>query len=442
MLRHLRSGSVVAACVLLAPLLGACPSGGGGAGGRSAEQGAVVREEFCNWRDLQAPLRQTVVVIDERSLAASEEGRPIRETNQALFDLVSGLGNPSVAIRSGAMAAREQLTIFIAPTSGAAPRLIFSGCLPGVSDQEQAEIDADQSGLQNSSDAFWGHRAQQDASQEQDGFYSALLGALSQAANQRSDDAGRRGPFLGGSLLESLTAVRQLTPEGTAAPRLFILTDLRSFAQTGDVSAARTAGFTDARTAGLKLGGVEVYLVADGEQQGGTARDYADAFFLGSQGDLMSWGGATFSALTAPPATSREYAGSITYPHDQFPMVLRLAADSQGRLVNSWVLITSDAEWATPVSGSLSCSHGECQLTSDRSGFAQVWSINPDPNPEFLAEMPLSGLRTIEATVTDDTVVGAVSDPIVSIFEGAPEGFNALRFNLTRHSQPGTENGG
>jgi len=439
--RPLKSASIIATSALLAPLLGACPGGGGGPTG-AASDGAVVREEYCNWRNLPAPLRQTVVVVDERSLVRSAERQPIRETNPQLFDLLSGLGNPAIAIRSGAMAARERLIVYVAPVSGSAPQMIFSGCLPGVTDEEQASIDGGQSGVQNRSDEFFGHRAQQDAEDDQTAFYSALLGALSQAATRRSEQSGRGGPFADGSLLESLTSVRRLTPEGGPAARLFILTDLRSFAQPGDIPAARTTGFEDARASGLQLGGVEVYLVADGRSQGGAARDYADAFFLGAQGDLLGWGGAAFSALTAAPTETREYVGEISYPHDRFPMTLRVSSDASGRLVNSWIIITSDAEWATPVSGSMSCTDADCRLTSDRTGLAQAWSTDPDPDPEFLASMPLSGLRAFEATLSDETAQGAISDPIVSVFEGAPEGFNALRFTLTRRAQSDSNNGG
>lgn len=432
---------MIAACTALAPLLGGCPPGTTGAGGVSGD-GAVVREEFCNWRDLPAALRQTVVVIDERSLAPAQEGQPIRASNPQLFDLLSGLGNPSIAIRSGAMAARERLIIYVAPSSGAAPRLVFTGCLPGVSDAEQAAIDSGQSGFQNRSDWFTGSQAQGDAADQQDVFFSAVLGAASQAAVQRPENTGARAPFIDSSLLESLTSIRRLTPDGGPVARLFLLTDLRAFDQPGDIPAAREAGFADARRAGLQLGGMEVYLVSAGNSQGGPAREYADAFFLGAQGDLLSWGGATFSALTAPPTETREYSGEISYPHDQFPMILRVSTDTAGRLVNSWVFITSDAEWATPVSGSMSCADGECRLTNDRTGFAQAWSTDPDPDPEFLASMPLSGLRSIEATLSDETAVGAISDPLVSVFEGAPDGSNALQFRLTRAAQNGSNNGG
>lgn len=408
-----------------AALVGCKPEGGTGGDGQRA---AVRSEAYCHRADMAAALRQTVLVIDERAVKAAEPAE-MRTVNAKLFELVMGLGDPVAGLESGAMAPRERLTIMIAPADGAAPRVVFTGCVPGLSAAEMAEGRAGRSAVENAGSDFFGAGADKKVEEAARAFRLAVQGALVRMGAEPQSGGLRPGGFEQGSLLSSLKATRRLTSDEDGMPRVFLFTDLSIFPSGGERSEARTAGFAAARQAGVALGGAEVYLVGANGPGPAVARDYAEAFFLGSQGDVRSWGGVAFNALTAAPVEVRTYVGEIAYPFDRFPARLIVGRDAQGRLVNSWLITRTDGEWATPVTGALTCRDEVCRLLGDEGGLAQAWSIDPDPEPEFDLNLPLGGLREIEAEVTPDRAEGFVSDPIISHFDGAP-GVRTLNFNL------------
>lgn len=413
-------------CGLGAAALAGCkPEAGAGTGG---PRSAVRSEAYCHRSDMSAALRQTVLVIDERAVKAAKPAE-MRTVNAKLFELVMGLGDPVAGLESGAMAPRERLTIMIAPADGAAPRVVFTGCVPGLSPTEIAEGRARRSSVENAGSDFFGAGAEKKVEEAARGFRLAVQGALVRMGDAPQSGGLRPGGFEASSLLSSLKATRQLASDEGGMPRVFLFTDLATFPSGGERTEARTAGFAAARQAGVVLGGAEVYLVGANGPGPAAARDYAEAFFLGSQGDVRSWGGVAFNALTAAPVEVRTYTGEIAYPFDRFPARLILGRDAQGRLVNSWLITRTDGEWATPVTGALTCRDEVCRLLGDDGGLAQAWSTDPDPEPEFDAGLPLGGMRQIEAEVTPDSAEGFVSDPMISQFDGAP-GVRTLNFTL------------
>jgi len=140
-------------------------------------------------------------------------------------------------------------------------------------------------------------------------------------------------------------------------------------------------------------------------------------------------GGANLNSLPPAPVKVETYSGDIAYPPDQTPMQMRLAADRNGTLVDSWVVIKTERSSSIPLTGSLTCdSDVVCRVITDQGGFAQAWAR--DPGPEFKAEagLPLGGLRQLSAEIRDGKMVGKVSDPGVDHIGAS--GLSALDFSL------------
>jgi hypothetical protein len=397
----------------------------------TASAGALRQEGFCQLDGLAPALRHSIVMLDERSLTKAEGPAAIRAANAELFSIALALGDPGQAVTSGVMAPRERLSIYVAPADGAAPRLIFTGCIPGVSAAEAKALAARKSNLQGAADSYFGGSINNKIEEASGDFRQALLGSIVTAAQNAGASSPSRD-LLTSSIVRSMRSVRQIAPPEQGLPRLFVLTSLAMFSSPAATTpaTARAAGFAAADEAHLLLGRAEVHLL--GRKPGDAlAREFADAFVLGSQGALESWGSTTFNNAAAAPVRVNNYAGKIDYGGIEYPAQLRVAVDRNGSLVDSWITVKLAREYATPVTGAMSCdADGVCKLTSDDHGFAQVWSADPDPEPEFDADMPLGGLRYIEAEIADGKATGKVFDPSVDVIGSLP-GSVGLRFEMT-----------
>ena len=80
-----------------------------------------------------------------------------------------------------------------------------------------------------------------------------------------------------------------------------------------------------------------MYLVRGKHEGSAMARDYLSALLLGSKGFLVDASGETLPALREPPQMIAVYGGFVPYGLINAPMQIRLAVDSSGSLVNSWV---------------------------------------------------------------------------------------------------------
>jgi hypothetical protein len=391
---------------------------------------AVTADQWCQRDGLSSALRQTVVLIDERAIVPGV-GAAFRTENPALFEAVSALSGQA-AVTSGTMAPRERLTLYLIPADGGSPRLVFTGCEPGLSAEETAAARGNRSALGD----FVGGDLAGELEDAGEAHNRTFITSFVRLGDRPAPPSIVPGSFAHGSLVSSLRSVRQLAREGAGAPRYLIFTDLAAFpANAADPEAARRAGFTDASTARIALGGAEVVLIGK-DAAGDLARNYAQAFFLGSQGNLLGWGSGALGSLPAAPVSVRTYAGELRYPVDRYPARLIIGRDSANRLVNSWLIVNSDAEWATPIGGSLSCTADACDLIQDRSGLAQQWSTSTDSVADFSANLPLSGMRGLRARITPETATGEVFDPEVTSFDGYP-GVSTLPFELNALTQSG-----
>ena len=126
-------------------LLAGCREGGRETGvSPPAPSPATLSEGWCNREGLKPALRQTILLVDERALVPGK-GAVFRTQNGKLFEVVNTLASPTQGLTSGVMAPRERLTVYVLPSDGASPRMVYSGCAPGYSATEMAAAQADRS---------------------------------------------------------------------------------------------------------------------------------------------------------------------------------------------------------------------------------------------------------------------------------------------------------
>lgn len=388
----------------------------------------VAMEAYCTAADgLPSALRHTIVVVDASAVRPGDAGQ-LRELNRALFDLLVGLGgDPGQAVATGAMAPRERLTILLAPADGGPPRTLVTGCLPAFSAEELAARRAGRSGSANAASDFMGSGDRADVEEAALDFSDAVLGAIGKMGLVAAPP--RNSSFAESSLVRSLSNAPRIASPELGVPRIFLFTDLTRLPSSPTVEETRTAGFAAAAQANINLGLAEVHMTGPAAPRSRMAREYAQAFVLGSGGSLQGFGGAALNGLRAPPAMVDVYTGEIVFPIGRYPMQVRLARDRNGALVNSWVNVRADQDRSTPLEGHIICAEdGRCRIASD-GGFAQVWTLSPGGESEHNATMSLAGLRNFNADLADGGMTGAVSDPSVDRI-GTP-GVDALRFTLT-----------
>jgi len=394
--------------------------GGGEETGASSGSGTVKFDQFCTIDGLAPSPRHSTIVIDTAAIRAASPEQ-FRTSNPELFKLVMGVANPTVALESGASAARERVTILAASSRGGTLTPVFSGCIPGVSAAELAA--RSRSGSDSAADRYFGSDLPAQVTKHQEAFTRQLLlvlAKLGDSAEPTAAAADGQAP-----LVRLLRPLGSSQPTGGTVQRLFIFSDLAPTLEGVplDVTEARKKGFADAGRAALRLGLADAYLIGtrgalqDAEQQ------YLDAFMLGSQARLGHAGGYSTNSLAPPPSSVVTYRGSLVLDATSFPLELRVATTSGGDLVNSWVTYTSShGQRSTPIAGRFDCAApADCTLQSDRAGgLGQLWGTRPGPEPELLPEGPLGGLRFLDARETAGGLKGRVHDPAIGL--GRPGG--------------------
>lgn len=379
-------------------------------GGASATSRKM--EDFCSIKGLAAPVRETVLVIDQSSLVTSSP-EEFRLKNPKLIEVLQGLSNNSRAVETGAMAPRERLSIVgVNPKSGAVNK-VFSGCLPGFSADELAGRAA--SGSDSALDKYMGSDLASEAREYGENFSKfALIAALSvKPAPKAQQDQSGAGLL---RLIKLLASQPGETPR-----RIFLYTDpSRDLRQLPEgYEEARKAAFALARSNPVSMGLAEVHVVPAGRDVTATQTAFMDALFLGSGADLRS--AAPFSADKLLPAAQKNYAFSGQMPVGDgvsVPVDIYLRVTRDGSLVNSWVSYTGGAGlWSTPLSGDFNCiDEGECTLKGDpQAGFGQRWRTLPGSEPQGLADAPFGGMRIVEGQVRGGTFNVRISDPIIKV---------------------------
>jgi hypothetical protein len=310
----------------------------------------VVAEEACTLEGFSRPLRQTIAVIDEAAIEAWTTGE-MSDANRRWLNALVGLAGVQEGQRNENAAPRERITVLLARANGSDLVRVFTGCPPTFSREEVERLDANNTGLKRAFNEWLGKDPRSRVEAEQKAFRVKFLGALVQLTKDAVKTKSTESDFL--SLLPDVGRSFDL---GNGIPRIVIFSPLVLVNGNFDnKAAAREAGFKQASRYAADLKRAEVYVVRGKHETGVLVRDYVSALLLGSKGFLVAASGETLPALREVPQMIAVYGGFVSYGLVSAPMQIRLAVDTSGSLVNSWVEVTADKPTATPMTGKAIC---------------------------------------------------------------------------------------
>ncbi len=372
-------------------------------------------EAYCDKAGLTAPLRQTFILIDAKVLKKAALATEFAERNAFIRDLGLAFTNPALALASGLSDPRERITILLVPTDGSPAQEVFTGCIPGLSADEEAKARNGNSGL---SEFFTGD-ALSGMAKDAEQFQIAVVGGLTNAAKSGVDaPEPQTGPIPASSLFSAIRASRGVLepPKGTLA-RYVIVTDL-SAAGFEDPESTDTP-HTQGRDAGFKAGGdfgLSDVMIVQPEGVAPKGKEFLEGFLLAQGGRLVSYSSGKPMAGERAPKTVRYYEGEAAYPGRNERVTLRIADDGKGNLSSSWLTMLGGINKPIPLTGQISCSSATiCKIASDDKGFAQAWSPQPGGEPEFANDLPFGGMRNFSFEIQGKDLKGDASDPMVQI---------------------------
>jgi hypothetical protein len=383
-----------------------------GPAGAAATYEVVRQEQTCPKERQPRSLRQTLVILDEAIVSAGPEA------NQRWTRMVVEAADARDA-GTGGLGTRERFTLLVARRDGSELVPLFFGCSPNLPPEESERAKAGDSMF----DRFIGSDSEARRKSARDAFAAGLARALAQVQKRAPEIAARPAPADG--LLKALQNAGRLADLNHGLPRIILVTPfgVAEKGRTGDVPAARRAGFELAERSAIDFGRAEVYLA--GAALGDSAPlEFARALVLGAKGQLAGVRSDGLPRLSPEPTSLRLYAGFIDYVGQRTPLQVRLAASAQGDLVNSWVETTLSRTTATPLAGKMLCRGQEkgqppgevCEVRGD-GRFAQVWFPDPQAEPADRGKLPFGGARTIALDLKGRTAAGRILDPKV-IFSG------------------------
>lgn len=375
---------------------------------------AIRMEQFCDTPGLPRPLRETYVVVDSLKLKRAETPADFADRNADARSAVLAVGNPSSSVDQGLSAARERITLLLTSADGAAPRQLFTGCLPALSAADRADL----ASTESAASTFFTGGQEQKIREAGDQFRTALIGSLIATARAQPEALAADGTAFLQSLASSSIV---FGGKQESVPRIIFVTDAFAAMDGVDTMTARKAGFERAKELGVKLGFSEVAIVGNGSESE-AGREGARSMLLAMDGALGSWtkdGGSIRSA--AVPIQIRRFAGAVTYPISpplEEIVHVRLGLDANGQLTNSWMIEIGEYRTGVPMQGIGTCTtEDRCELRSDASStFAQLWvpeRKGNEPHFDDKSTAPYAALRQWKLTVIAGQLQGEIFDPAV-----------------------------
>lgn len=409
--KHVLAASAAA---ILSLSLAGCGSGVG-EGTAPTGTGVLRGEGYCNKPGLAAPLRQTFILIDAKVVKKAALATEFAERNAFIRDLGLAFTNPALALASGLSDPRERISILLVPADGSPAQLVFTGCIPGLSADEEAQARAGNSGLAE----FFTGDALSGMAKEAEQFQIAVVGGLTAAAKSGvNTPEPQTGPIAASTLFSAIRASRGVLepPKGTLA-RYVIVTNLS--AAGFESSEVTDSPHKQGRDAGFKAGGdfgLSDVMIVQPEGTAPKGKEFLEGFLLAQGGRLVSYSSGKPMAGERAPKTVRYYEGEAAYPGRNERVNLRIADDGKGNLSSSWLTMLGGVNKPIPLTGQISCSSPTiCKIASDDKGFAQAWSAQPGGEPEFANDLPFGGMRNFSFEIQGKDLKGEASDPMVQI---------------------------
>lgn len=398
-------------CAVAVSGLAACSSSSDPGPTQATAGGTMRVEAYCNKQGLTPTLRQTFIVVDERDLKPVKDGAQFAQQNASIRDAVLAFANPG-ALDNGRTSARERITLMLAPASGASPKTLFTGCVPGLTAQERADVSNKESKVA----AFVSGGALKDLESSAEDFNKAVAASLVQAALAEKPAQAEEDKD---SLFASLASTGQIFRSTEVTPRIVLVSGDFTKPAQADVVAARKAALDDASKAPVDFGNAEVIALGPGGNSD-IARAWLQTYLLRMNGKLLSWSDDASGITPTPaPVSVKRYAGTAHVPGVPDDVIqIRVATDASGKLVNSWLVQTGNAyDHSIPLTGQSVCDDaGNCKLRSDNEGFAQAWVAErgqKGDQVQFDGNAPFGGLRQWTLETTGEKLTGKIFDSAV-----------------------------
>lgn len=423
--------------LVVALLLAACGpsrcSPSGDSARPSVTSGGIRFEEYCALPGVSSSLRQTFILMDEHAVAGVTNPEEFGTANAKLRNVIMAFATPDAASVTGLMDHRERLSILLLPRDGTAAKLLFTGCLPSLSPEELTTADREGSALAT----FFTGGVHQRLNEAADEFRSRVASAMILAArNAPGPTAPETGTLARSQLIQSLLASGQLVNGENGVPRVLLLSNLSQIDLGGasEPEQARRNGFADGQSIALDLGRAELHVFLAQGRHSDLAREYIRAFFLTRHANLLTWADDRPPPMPTPPVVVERYNGEALYPRGPEAVQVRIAADRNGALVDSWMILRGEENRSIPMTGRRFCNPGGlCSLHSDDGGFAQAWSPGVTASPQFDRLLPFVGMREWEITTQAQALRGRVFDRTVRYGAGAGEDSFALRGSVAQN---------
>ncbi len=365
-------------------------------------------DQYCIQPGLDKPLRQTFILIDQKTLLGIQSPQEFAAKNARVRDTILAFADPTQAVEQGKSAARERITLMIAPADGSAPRKLFTGCLPALTSAEREK------GAQSASQlsTFFTGGFEQDLTEAANSFRAHVVGSLINTAKSNASEK-----VTGSRVIQSLRAAGSLFSDVETVPRIVVVSDNLVDEIPADLAEARQAGMRFGAGQKTQLGNAELIVMGKGGESE-SARGYASAAFLAMGANLSSWAQSAAALTTTPvPVRLLRYTGEVYVPDTSYRELInvRIALDQNNRLVNSWAILLSDGTAGVPMTGGGVCTaEGVCDLRSDDGSFAQVWIPTKGAKLSFDDTKPFGGMRSWKLTLKGESLIGKVYDAAVA----------------------------
>jgi hypothetical protein len=400
----------------LAAMLGACGSGeSDSAGPAAAGSHQTMRSEAaCTEQGLDAPKRQTIILVDARAIQKTADATDFAVRNTAFRDLILTIADPEKGLSGGLSVPRERVTIAVVPSDGSAADIAFTGCIPGLSQDEKAAAMSKQS----AASSVFSSGVAGELEKQAEAFRTQLIGGLvGAAARANGIPSAESVPIAQSHFLQGVRASRSVWDSKEAVTRLILVSDVSALTMADEH--AKTSAFDQGAAAGRSAGGdlglSEVHIVLPAERPI-PDQSFLRGYFLAQNGALASTAVGRIAASPPPPRRLWRFAGEAAYPSGAAPLEVRLGDDGNGKLVSSWMTVLGEPRFAIPMTGQIACSSTEsCKIGSDNGGFAQAWSGAAPDAPRFAGDLPFGGMRNVALEIAGTKLSGRVADDGVMV---------------------------